>query len=1257
DTTVIVGGSAINGLSHGVTLTSEEGSNYTFKLADDVDVTAETIAPEWKLNGNVAAYMIGASGAFFSLGSDSITIDYTAQTAGKSSVELAGVSSTVNLSVEDSVISINSTAIDPNGVTVTGNADNYGFNLGDEFNGKFFGTSGVDNITVQGAAYINGLSGNDIISVMGNSATVDVSADDDLINVNNTVTSFAVAGFSAGDTISGVKGTSIATIDGGIKVGSLSIFGITDIAATNYSWSSATTSATYYEVENAGASISGTDLIYTGSDSIAKLFTIAGLSATTAAVNRDGKVVTLTIKEIGENKDGATISGDYNYIFALSGVATEASAIESAWTLSGTTAVYSNGGSGAYYDLDDSNTVVTYIAQVGGESQFAIAGISDTTGMTPEDGVITLSENNYEGDGVTILGGDSSLTLNNTASDKKVTGSDETDNIINSGENVTVNGGDGADSITNNGASSTVDGGAGDDTISNSGENVSVNGGEDNDTITNEGNNVTIDGGAGDDTISNSGNNVSVNGGNDNDTITNEGNNVTVTGGDGNDSINFTGTSGIIEMSDGYDTVNYAENAYKIDAPDAYETMLADNGDLIITSGDQTLLVDGSANMYVTLAGEDGADDTVIYAGVITEKDMFTWDNEDKSQATAATLNGSTEATVAGKIMFTGRLLSTMYSDTVVTLVASEDANNEYPIYMEGNDNDNVIKANDNGSTQDGGAGNDTLIGGAGNDSFKGGDGNDVFSVGGGEDVIADYSDGDSIVGFYDDFRDIGTITSDNGINIAGTTDGEGLTLSSVDSTDTVNIDGQDYVFDEGKMTTADGKGVSLFGNDDEIDLGSDEYTDATNVIARGGTINAAENGGAVIGGIDVTLTANDGSDTMVYIGGDVRINNFDSANDKIDLYNNNYQITDDPITKYGADKAEVTVNFLDEKGTAGQIVVEVNAYEDGTFPEYIYIGYKQVYLTPPAENMYNDKDLTAASGVRVYGSKQPTNNGTYGDFGAITTDENEATLIANDSLRYAENTMSGSEYFTELTDIYATRENCTFIGNDNQNLFHMKGGTQNSLTGGLANDTFIFKSGGGVIYDFGVGGNFKLEDKKKVARASSTTDTGYDRTDPSTYQAGTDILKLYGEVTSILYISPATNDASFHAYVTYEQDDNTYVIKLDNLYLNVKQVRYGKAQYNTLEDVIENLNIWDTSTGTQTKITKDVLTSLSDVVDDADDAEKYDVAFEEIMKSTNASLTAESSYNDWNTSSNWNNSDGKTPYEVLASSKDDELV
>ncbi len=134
---------------------------------------------------------------------------------------VAGISGKV-LNVYDNAIFGSKGAI-----TVSGNEGEYTFNIGEKYTGKFYGTSGADTISVKGAAYINGLNGNDVIynnsknkkvTIAGGKGDDFISAGKgDLILYNSGDGNDVIESFNSNSSLS-IAGGTYTTVVGGDDV-------------------------------------------------------------------------------------------------------------------------------------------------------------------------------------------------------------------------------------------------------------------------------------------------------------------------------------------------------------------------------------------------------------------------------------------------------------------------------------------------------------------------------------------------------------------------------------------------------------------------------------------------------------------------------------------------------------------------------------------------------------------------------------------------------------------------------------------------------------------------------------------------------------------------------------------------------------------------------------------------------------------------------------------------------------------------------
>ena len=122
------------------------------------------------------------------------------------------------------------------------------------------------------------LNTEDRISIIGGTgAVIDTNNGDDLINVSG-VESFSVSNFGGGDSIKGVD-TNLETVDGGIKAGNVTIYGLSKGDRRN-EWQIADNVGKYVPVSVAGAVVDNGTIIYQNSAEGAALVELDGLSGT-----------------------------------------------------------------------------------------------------------------------------------------------------------------------------------------------------------------------------------------------------------------------------------------------------------------------------------------------------------------------------------------------------------------------------------------------------------------------------------------------------------------------------------------------------------------------------------------------------------------------------------------------------------------------------------------------------------------------------------------------------------------------------------------------------------------------------------------------------------------------------------------------------------------------------------------------------------------------------------------------------------------
>ena len=472
----------------------------------------------------------------------------------------------------------------------------------------------------------------------------------------------------------------------------------------------------------------------------------------------------------------------------------------------------------------------------------------------------------------------------------------------------------------------------------------------------------------------------------------------------------------------------------------------------------------------------------------------------------------------------------------------------------------NVFNAIAGGSLK---AGSETVTLKGSNVTLDGDSANDTFVVGGAYNVIRNFTpETDQISLSSNDMNNINDITFiDEGLELSFNNN-EKIFLEDFDEGATATIDGSLYLFEDDRVMNIT-TGSIIFLSPVSVDLATDAiYSHATYINARGGGSIKAGSTAVTLTGANAILESGSNDDTFLYNGYDITIKGY-AENDRVSIAPG-YTFSDRTDFDYDHDTRKLVLTIKDTLGNDGTITFEnlakgtnieywqtpVNSTESVSKTDDFTIDYRFSNRTNPA----------TSSSVTVYTH--------YGDFG-----------ILGDSLGSGD-PGGAAEYYTTLYNITATKENTTLIGTDSNTVFNVVKGRANVLTGGLGNDTFHFKGGGGVITDFGAG---KIKNANKTTLAGSTTSTGYNRHDPSTYKQGICVLKCYGIVKNIAYETHGTMtdskvNPSFVAYVIYtaDNDGKDYVIKLDNI--NKVVTNYTTGVYRTDQIVAKAFNIWDTS-------------------------------------------------------------------------------
>lgn len=455
----------------------------------------------------------------------------------------------------------------------------------------------------------------------------------------------------------------------------------------------------------------------------------------------------------------------------------------------------------------------------------------------------------------------------------------------------------------------------------------------------------------------------------------------------------------------------------------------------------------------------------------------------------------------------------------------------------------------------------ETLIHGTGDDTF--------YNLGS-DDVIQ------TRYGIYD-LRGI-TLGSETGISLVF---GEGddtdrITLPDLATDSAVNIGDRAWQFtNERAKSMANlayryvfvGGNVNLKQTDllKQIDLGSIALIIANN----GGTVEGGQHG-MFIGGKNASAKGGGGADTFLYNGGSMTIASY-TTSDQIKLADG-YSISGSATIENG----NSTFPLSNGKRSGTLIIESVDASQKS-------IGFTS-YGSLCSDTINNALTSVAPSAARIV-----TLLGNKGDFGIIADSDNPNG--------YDPTLTNGTEYYANLYSITATRENSTIVGSSKASHITIVGGKDNVLTGGIGTDRYYFKSGGGIITDFGIGAGYGTGN---VAFPAATTDEGYNRFDPTSYARGADSLSVGGTILEIAYApnySTGTLDSLLTVYVTYDNDGDLiadYTIMLPDIVKRPTNATANPPKFLTDLNGVKSIKAADSRQGTTKLLATTLVTALA---------------------------------------------------------------
>lgn len=484
---------------------------------------------------------------------------------------------------------------------------------------------------------------------------------------------------------------------------------------------------------------------------------------------------------------------------------------------------------------------------------------------------------------------DQPLNLNGTSRNDTLTGGIGNDTLNGEGGNDQLYGGAGSDLLLGSHGNDSLFGGEGDDTLLGGQGDDQLYGGTGDDELFGGDGRDTLYGGAGDDTLSGGNGNDVLFGGPGNDLLIGGAGSDTMDGGDGSDTyevdptdvITDTGQSGfdiarvtnpngVILSLVGWSGVEQIEGAAGADSIDAAtqssaimilgmggnDTLIGGSGNdqlfggdghdrLTGGAGDDTLFGGAGNDMLIgwfgadVMDGGEGSDLYMVDAlDRINDSGVFGDDRAQIYEPTGVALNLNVWRGVDRVNGFTG-------NDTLDASLTTD------PIFLFGENGDDLLLGGAGNDTLNGGAGNDLLYGGAGHDWIVGFTGDDTLFGGAGNDTLigwfgADLMDGGEgsdlyMVDALDRVIDTGTEGYDRAQIYEAT--GVALDLNSWSGVERVNGNAGNDTLDASQTTVA----IFLFGAD-----GNDVLT--------GGVGNDTLNGGL---GDDLLFGGN-GSDWMV---------------------------------------------------------------------------------------------------------------------------------------------------------------------------------------------------------------------------------------------------------------------------------------------------------------------------------------------------------------------------------------------------------
>ena len=577
--------------------------DYTLALASDVPQSTTTAAG-FTVSGITAKYSKGETTAGYVLSGDKKSVTYTTASSGETLFTIKGLNEDTkasDLSLKDKTVTLNSAALDKKQkVTIS---DGYTLALAEDV---------TQSKKVKKGFTVNGTSAK-YYGEGGITAGYALSDDKKSVTHKSATTGilFTISGLKKDTNASylSLKDTTVTLKSGALnknqKVTISKGKGYTLALASSVPQSKkfkkrfkvSGTTAKYYSKDGITAGYTLSDdkrtVTYVNAGG-GTLFTIKGLKKGTKSskLSLKDKTVTLYSGALDPNQK-VTISKDKGYTLALAKDVSKPKKFSAGFTVEGTTAKYSKGGTTAGYTLASDKKSVSYSEASGDASTLiTIYGLkrgteADEITLNNKSVMFTAGKN-----GASVNGDGYTYTLRNAGK------------LTNVGKTATLAGSFGRDTLIGGTGNDVLNGGTGNDILKGGTGNDSLNGGTENDILKGDEGKDTLNGGVGNDTL---------------------------TGGKGKDTF-------VYGFDSGRDTItDYTAKEDEIKIYGKYAYTFSGN-DVVFKSGKGTLTVKNGESKKITVNGK-----TNVYSKSVSADTSSMWFTEENNFVSSDNLSEITE--------------------------------------------------------------------------------------------------------------------------------------------------------------------------------------------------------------------------------------------------------------------------------------------------------------------------------------------------------------------------------------------------------------------------------------------------------------------------------------------------------------------------------------------------------------------------------------------------------------------------------------